>query len=666
MAGFKHKRQSMDSAIADMSSENSFATEIVTQMSDEEDATFSQQKRRKSSYSSTPAIFDTGNYGTAASQRPRRAASRLSANTPDSRRSVTRPDPPRPQEKNHIAAAQSQNMSTSETLQISKETIPPMRALEVKGSVESEQTPERDQATTALLTPPQTLEKKDSQASTQSPHRKSTRNRRPPARFQQSIEEATPCRKRPKRSTVRGENAQETNTLTGERNSYIVRLRMPSAFVDRGPGQSMFFTESFSHRQKGSDSQESLALPIQNPSFTGNGSFQDPDSGPFAQPHSEPIPIDSQDLHSSQSAPDNDATSHAAVHLQEHLQIGGSSARERFSTSGWIVNQEQRVSAAALPQQHNSPPKTVGNNESWQTQPTLPLFPQPSSHSDTRLTVSANVSFQASDTSTIDENTLDLLRADQALDKQKLYEAANQLIASRAYGSRKPEPVGQPSVWADGRMELCETLHYFRSYQGACHSTGGFVRGFMFDKVAHPRDWTDTNVIIARAGGGQVRDKESGEMKASGDQVEGIVSQNLRNCMNHYNPVVIITGADNPHMPSQPPHQYCVLDYFKPTHIWTEKSGNSKIVRYRFEKLNARKDSWWRAKGVDDPIPLGSLLPPFSKACGTRPAARFGSSFRLATIQALNLTSPTKHPSSTTRASSSPTTLGPTTTTPTR
>ena len=165
-------------------------------------------------------------------------------------------------------------------------------------------------------------------------------------------------------------------------------------------------------------------------------------------------------------------------------------------------------------------------------------------------------------------------------------------------------------------MDLCETLHYFRSYQGACHSTGGFVRGFMFDKVAHPRDYIDSNVVIARAGGGQVKDKDSGEMKASGDQAEGTVSQNLRNCMSHYNPVVIITGVDNPHIPSQPPHQYCVMDYFKPTHIWFEKSGDSrKIVRYRFEKLNARKDSWWRPKSLEDPLELGCLPPPVVKTC---------------------------------------------------
>jgi hypothetical protein len=139
----------------------------------------------------------------------------------------------------------------------------------------------------------------------------------------------------------------------------------------------------------------------------------------------------------------------------------------------------------------------------------------------------------------------------------------------------------------------------------------------MFDKVAHPRDYIDSNVVISRAGGGLAKDKDSGEMKASRDQSEDNTSQGLRNCISHYNPVVIITGIDNPHIPSQPPHQYCVLDYFKPTHIWVEKSGKSKILRYRFEKLNAGKESWWRAKSIEDPVELGSLPPPISKSCGT-------------------------------------------------
>jgi alkylated DNA repair dioxygenase AlkB len=225
-----------------------------------------------------------------------------------------------------------------------------------------------------------------------------------------------------------------------------------------------------------------------------------------------------------------------------------------------------------------------------------------------------------SNATTEDEEELDAFLDSTAPSEDQnqlhLQNIAEQLFANRRQGMAKPAPVGQPEVWADGRQELCETLHYFRSYQSACYCTGGFVRGFMFDKVAHARDYIDSNVVISRAGGGLIKDKDSGEMKRSRDQSDDTtVVQGLKNCMKHYNPVVIITGLDNPHIPSQPPHQYCVLDYFKPTHVWIEKSGNSKILRYRFEKLNAEKESWWRPADESEPIELGALESPLERAC---------------------------------------------------
>jgi alkylated DNA repair dioxygenase AlkB len=196
-------------------------------------------------------------------------------------------------------------------------------------------------------------------------------------------------------------------------------------------------------------------------------------------------------------------------------------------------------------------------------------------------------------------------------EQSHLLKIAEQLFANRKPGMKKPAPSGQPEVWAEGRQELCETLHYYRAYQSGCYSTGGFARGFMFDKVAHERDYIDNDVVISRAGGGLVKDNESGRDQAD----QGPVVTALKNCMTHCNPVVILAGADNPHIPSQPPHQYCVLDYFKPTHIWVEKSGNGKIVRYRFEKLNTHKKSWWSPENEEDQVELGSLDPPVERIC---------------------------------------------------
>ncbi|KAF2846726.1 hypothetical protein T440DRAFT_501594 [Plenodomus tracheiphilus IPT5] len=256
-------------------------------------------------------------------------------------------------------------------------------------------------------------------------------------------------------------------------------------------------------------------------------------------------------------------------------------------------------------------------------QPVLPPTPTSASGSDNLALLLSDLprvaslfepapSVADSESTTEDEGVPEILEGSPEVHELR---ALAEQLTHRQVGKSKPEPAGAPEVWADGRQELCETLHYYRAYQSACYSTGGFARGFMFDKVAHARDYIDSNVVISRAGGGQLKDKETGELRAGRDQVDDSVAQNLRNCKSHYNPVVILAGVDNPHFPSQPPHQYCVMDYFKPTHIWFEKDGKSKIVRYRFEKLNAKKDSWWRPKGSTELMDLGSLPPPNKEVC---------------------------------------------------
>ncbi|KAF2703790.1 hypothetical protein K504DRAFT_391765 [Pleomassaria siparia CBS 279.74] len=191
---------------------------------------------------------------------------------------------------------------------------------------------------------------------------------------------------------------------------------------------------------------------------------------------------------------------------------------------------------------------------------------------------------------------------------------AAKLFPARSLPVTKADSISQPRVWADGRQELCETLHYFRAYHGGSYTTGGFARGFMFDKSAHKRDYMDSAVVIARAGGGLVKDKDTGERVISSDRTEDTKVTSLRNSMQYFNPVVIIAGADNPNMPSKTCHAYSVLDYFKPTHIWTEKSKGMKIMRYRFERLDSTNPSWWTPNDGEQ-VEHGSLDPPLLHTC---------------------------------------------------
>jgi hypothetical protein len=64
--------------------------------------------------------------------------------------------------------------------------------------------------------------------------------------------------------------------------------------------------------------------------------------------------------------------------------------------------------------------------------------------------------------------------------------------------SEKPEPYGDPPVWADKRQSLCETLPYYRAYQSGAYITRGVVHAFMVDKEVGPRDKFEEEILIAR------------------------------------------------------------------------------------------------------------------------------------------------------------------------
>ncbi|KAF2271531.1 uncharacterized protein EI97DRAFT_437781 [Westerdykella ornata] len=199
------------------------------------------------------------------------------------------------------------------------------------------------------------------------------------------------------------------------------------------------------------------------------------------------------------------------------------------------------------------------------------------------------------------------------VEHSELVALAKRLVTPPTDFDQRPDPSSRPEVWAETRQELCETLHYFRAWHGGTYCTGGYAWGVLHDKSPHARDFNDGIVVLSRAGGGMVRDKDTEEMVIGRDQAENSQSASLRNSMKYRNPVVLITGADNPLMRCKPPHTYCVLDYFKPTHIWCEKSGGRVIMRYRFEKLNLSKPSWWLVG--EQAVPLGSLPPPVVQRC---------------------------------------------------
>jgi alkylated DNA repair dioxygenase AlkB len=141
----------------------------------------------------------------------------------------------------------------------------------------------------------------------------------------------------------------------------------------------------------------------------------------------------------------------------------------------------------------------------------------------------------------------------------------------------------------------------------------------MFDSAGVGREYMDSDVIIARMGGHMESDLTTGLVSQKEDHDIGSKQpQSVLNNMIHKNPIVIICGDKNSGAITKMPHRYCVLGWFKPTHIWAEKTSTKKktftTIRYRFERLDTSKPSWYHpittepAESADgQPAPYGDL-----------------------------------------------------------
>ncbi|KAJ4298633.1 hypothetical protein N0V88_003664 [Collariella sp. IMI 366227] len=177
--------------------------------------------------------------------------------------------------------------------------------------------------------------------------------------------------------------------------------------------------------------------------------------------------------------------------------------------------------------------------------------------------------------------------------------------------SVRPQPSGQPVVWAKGRGSLCEALPYFKAYKGSLHSANVVAQGFLIDSEAEEGDVFGEQVIISSVGGGRVKDPKSGTMiraKDANDNATNVRAFMAAHC--HKEPIAIIAGEGHPLYPCQPPHPYAVLGYFHITDMWKQKvipRGASKSVsiwRIRFEKANLAQPSWWTPQGATRPGPV--------------------------------------------------------------
>lgn len=139
------------------------------------------------------------------------------------------------------------------------------------------------------------------------------------------------------------------------------------------------------------------------------------------------------------------------------------------------------------------------------------------------------------------------------------------------------------------------------------------------DAVLTPNDFLTGQVVVSHSGGGSELDTKTGirKLKTSQLQDHNTVAAVLRN-LEHKVPFLMILGKLDHLVTTQYllnflgircpagqvklKAQYNVLDWFIVTHAWEEPDTNSSFSRwkFRFEKLDLYKPSWWVPKAYGD------------------------------------------------------------------
>ncbi|KAL6718824.1 hypothetical protein ACLMJK_003058 [Lecanora helva] len=157
----------------------------------------------------------------------------------------------------------------------------------------------------------------------------------------------------------------------------------------------------------------------------------------------------------------------------------------------------------------------------------------------------------------------------------------------------RPMPWGHPQT----RAELADSLPYFNCYQGAAATVQGKVKGMLLDDDRFERAYMDEEIVIARAGGGSEIDEATNKsIPRKNLDIDPSRISAFRNHMQKGIPIQLIVGSKNKQCPSLVPFRYCVMGTFYITSIWTEKSTGHIIYKFRMQKRDLERKSWWSAE----------------------------------------------------------------------
>ncbi|KAK0480609.1 hypothetical protein IW261DRAFT_1335221 [Armillaria novae-zelandiae] len=176
-------------------------------------------------------------------------------------------------------------------------------------------------------------------------------------------------------------------------------------------------------------------------------------------------------------------------------------------------------------------------------------------------------------------------------------------------GCRRPLPI-YPPIWARSRQEVCETLDWFRSYQGGVYFSQNEAKGYLLSAFSSKRDgWFHNGKLIISHGhviGGKAESisysKGRHEKQAASDQnAQDNSVRALLHSFHNSTPVALLIDDKYVHFPFSLGARditYAVLGFYKITHCWSElqpaNNDRGRVVRYKFAF------QWYESQRIPD------------------------------------------------------------------
>ncbi|KAJ7470891.1 hypothetical protein FB451DRAFT_1472612 [Mycena latifolia] len=172
---------------------------------------------------------------------------------------------------------------------------------------------------------------------------------------------------------------------------------------------------------------------------------------------------------------------------------------------------------------------------------------------------------------------------------------------------------GFPPIWSESRQELCETMPWFRRYQGGVYQKDDVAKGYMLSEYGATRDCFKHGgkFIISHGGGGRVEDlhgKLNGQV-VSQEKNDITVRALLKNYADQI-PLVLIVDDKYPEFPLKLGEKgiyLAVLGFYMIVDAWAElhEINGTPVVRYKFafQWCAGQDEPWWHAERSSSGLP---------------------------------------------------------------